>query len=281
MAYGGQFLKITWQFTVKSSDEIADTSLNYTSAPGWTGAVAALAELDDTDLADMRQAYVTEMMDLDHISWADYSVLNSIKVAAISTAGEYLTDPLVAETDTPSDGTAVGVLPQSTVVLSLRSGFTLGKGNYGRMYLPHTTLGRDALRQRYEHGGDRRGRCRLPQQRVRDAQRGPHGDGLPGHHEPGCGHAVEGCDPGGRRERDRHAAPSPEPAAGDVRVRIAGVEVQRPAAGAVTRLGDTEAGLCYRSGSAASSWSAIEGSGSGGNPRGFCQLRDSQLSPCT
>jgi len=141
MAYGGQFLKITWQFTVKSSDEIADTSLNYTSAPGWTGAVAALAELDDTDLADMRQAYVTEMMDLDHISWADYSVLNSIKVAAISTAGEYLTDPLVAETDTPSDGTAVGVLPQSTVVLSLRSGFTLGKGNYGRMYLPHTTLG--------------------------------------------------------------------------------------------------------------------------------------------
>ena len=50
-------------------------------------------------------------------------------------------DPLIADTDTPDSGTATGIPPQNTVVLSLRSGFTVGKGNYGRMYLPHTTLG--------------------------------------------------------------------------------------------------------------------------------------------
>lgn len=141
MTYGGQFLKITWLFRIGGTDEVADTSLNYTSAPGWTGAVAGLAQLDDADLVSMRESYNDNMMDLDHISWASYSDLYGIKVAAIGTDGHYLTDPLVAETDIPESGTAEGVLPQSTVVLSLRSGFTIGKGNYGRIYLPHTTLG--------------------------------------------------------------------------------------------------------------------------------------------
>jgi hypothetical protein len=141
MAYGGQFLKITWMFTVNGSDEVADTSLNYTSTPPWTGAAAALAELDSGDLVAMRDHYVDQMMDFDFISWGDYSNLVGIKVAAIGTNGLYLTDPLIAETDTPDSGNAVGVLPQASVVLSLRSGFTVGKGNYGRMYLPHTTIG--------------------------------------------------------------------------------------------------------------------------------------------
>jgi len=139
--FGGQFLKITWLFKITGTEEIADTSLNYTTVPGWAGAAAALAELDVGDLAAMREFYNDDLMDLAHISWADYSSLFSIKVAAIGTDGAYLTDPKTAETDTPDAGTAVGVLPQNTVVLSLRSGFTLGKGNFGRMYLPHTTLG--------------------------------------------------------------------------------------------------------------------------------------------
>lgn len=142
MTYSGEFLKITWQFTVQASDEIADTSLCYTTAPGWTGAVAALAELEDATLVDIRNAYDDFMTAAGVVGllWADYSQLRSIKVAAISTAGVYLTEPRVSETDTPPEGTASYVTPQSTVVLSLRSGFTIGGGNYGRMYLPHTLM---------------------------------------------------------------------------------------------------------------------------------------------
>jgi len=141
MTYGGQQLKITFMFTVEGTDEIADTSLSYTTAPGWTGAAAALAELDISDAVAIRDFYNDDLMDLSHISWADYSNLVGVKIAALGTNGLYLVDPLIADTDTPDSGTAVGIPPQNTVVMSLRSGFTVGKGNYGRMYLPHTTLG--------------------------------------------------------------------------------------------------------------------------------------------
>lgn len=141
MTYGGQQLKITFMFTVEGTDEVADTSISYTSAPGWTGAAAALAELDTADAVAIRGFYTDDLMDLAHISWSDYSNLVGVKIAALGTNGLYLVDPLIADTDTPVSGTATGLAPQTTVVLSLRSGFTVGKGNYGRMYLPHTTLG--------------------------------------------------------------------------------------------------------------------------------------------
>lgn len=141
MTYGGQQLKITFMFTILNTDEVADTSISYSSAPGWTGAAAALAELDISDAVAIRDFYNDDLMDLAHISWADYSNLVAVKIAALGTNGLYLVDPLIADTDTPDSGTATGIPPQNTVVMSLRSGFTVGKGNYGRMYLPHTTLG--------------------------------------------------------------------------------------------------------------------------------------------
>ncbi len=142
MAYGNQFLKFTWLFSVAASDEIADTGLNFTSAPAWTGAAAALAELDpDGAFVLGMAARYGDLMDPLLISWADYSAVTGIKIAAIGTDGHYLTDPVTVELPGIADGSAVGIIPQSTVVLSLRSGFTLGKGNYGRMYLPHSTTG--------------------------------------------------------------------------------------------------------------------------------------------
>jgi hypothetical protein len=65
-------------------------------------------------------------------------VVDQIDRAAIGVDGAYLASPQLVETDVPTSGSTQGVPAQCSVVLSWRSGFTLGSGNYGRMYLPHT-----------------------------------------------------------------------------------------------------------------------------------------------
>lgn len=141
MAYSNQFLKITWGFLVNGTDEIAATSLEYTSAPGWNGASAALGQLVTGDLEDIVGAYVAFMSNSTAIQWATYSHLHSLKIAAIGTDGKYITEPLIWEaSDAGNGGDSGQVVPQASVVLSLRSGFTIGGGNYGRMFLPHTML---------------------------------------------------------------------------------------------------------------------------------------------
>jgi len=139
VVYSGQFLKFTFQFGIVGTDEIADTSINYTTVPGWSGAAAALAELGSDVLPGMVGALVT-LYGTTGGKWCDFSQLKSIKAAAISTAGAYLSEPQLWEDDSPSQGTFIGGSPQLTTVLSLRSGFTLGGGNRGRMYLPHFSM---------------------------------------------------------------------------------------------------------------------------------------------
>lgn len=136
MTYGGQFLKITFLFNIIGSDEVADTSIAYGNGFGWTGAAAALAELSASDLNSLG----TDMAGLLAVpSWADYSHLNGVKAAAISTAGIYLAEPLLSD-DVDFTGTNTQVVPQCSAVVSLRSGLSIGKGNFGRMYLPHTRM---------------------------------------------------------------------------------------------------------------------------------------------
>jgi len=138
--YSGQFLKISWLFVITGTDEVADTSINYTTAPGWTGAAAALAELQTAVVGpDIIGAYST-FMSSTGIQWADYSALVGVKIAAKSTSGLDLASPYVEDSTGGPAGTVGQVLPQSTVVLSLNSGLTFGKGNFGRMYLPHTKM---------------------------------------------------------------------------------------------------------------------------------------------
>ena len=139
MAYAGQALKIDWTYTVTGTPEIADTGFKLTSGNGWTGAAASLAELSTGDASDLLAAMATLMNDT-HWNWAGYSVLSSVKVSALDTAGHYLADPLEYESTAPVSGTAGNIPAQNTVVASLRSGFTLGRANYGRMYIPHTVI---------------------------------------------------------------------------------------------------------------------------------------------
>jgi len=139
MTYSGQFIRVTWNFTIAGTDEIANTSLNYTTVPGWTGAVAALGEMDAGDALLPLLGNMNSLISA--LGWADYSILSSIKAAAIGTDGGYLTDAILYEDPSPDQGTQTQTPPQLSLVASLRSGFTLGGGNYGRMYLPHVLPG--------------------------------------------------------------------------------------------------------------------------------------------
>jgi len=141
VAYSNQFLRLSWLFGVAGSDEIAVTGLNYTTAPGWTGAEAALAELVAADTGDLLIGDMNSLMSTAEIQWAGYSQLTGIKIAAIGTDGAYLTEPYIVEDESPSDGSTQQTPPQLSIVISLLSGFTLGAGNRGRMYLPHCHLG--------------------------------------------------------------------------------------------------------------------------------------------
>jgi len=139
MTYDRQYLDIDFGFAIGGTPEVAHTGVKYSTVTGWTGAVAALAEIEANETACLTAvaAAMTTLMNDGSVAWADYSDFVSVKVAAIGTNGLYLTDPLVFEAAIDS-GASSNVLPQSSIVLSLRSGFTLGKANYGRMYLPHT-----------------------------------------------------------------------------------------------------------------------------------------------
>lgn len=136
MAYTGQFLSFNWLFTIEGTDEIATTGLDFATEDPWIAAASALDQLEDTTLEALTDEYIT-MVNTSDVWWADYSLLQGIKVAAIGTDGHYLTDPRIVDLGSGTDGTAAGVVPQTTMVLSLRSGSSLGTGNYGRMYLPH------------------------------------------------------------------------------------------------------------------------------------------------
>lgn len=139
MAYQGQQIRLDWSWTIGGTAEIANTGISISQPnTAWAGAVAALAEMDTgTVMSDLYDS-MDDLMSTASCGWADYSDLRSVKAAAVSTAGLYLTEPVIFDSGSPVSGSTSNVLPQSTVVLSLRSGFTIGKANYGRLYLPHT-----------------------------------------------------------------------------------------------------------------------------------------------
>jgi len=141
MAYNAQQLSINWLFDVPSVGEVAVTGLSFSGGASWTGAVAAVNQLDEADCQLLIEA-MASLMNTAELQWADYSRLYGVKVAPVGTNGLYLPGGLAeVEATEPFAGDSQQILPQSTCVLSLRTVTTVGKGNYGRMYLPHTKLG--------------------------------------------------------------------------------------------------------------------------------------------
>ena len=145
MSYDRQWLNLEFGFTT-TTPEIAVTNIHYSAGEDWVDAVAALAEIgaSDSTMQDILSE-LSDLMSLSQCSWADYSTLASLKVSARGTTGAYLTDPVVYLGDPTFTGAIGNTAPQESIVLSLRSGFHLGKANFGRMYLPHTRLQQVAL----------------------------------------------------------------------------------------------------------------------------------------
>lgn len=139
MAYKKQQLRYTWQWVIDGLEEIAETSLHTTTllnAP--YDAAAALGALTTTQMQACLANMNTLISGNSNPVWASYSKLVSLKVAALDTAGHYITDPKVWDSTSTYKGTSTSsVPPQCSVVLSLRSGSNIGVANYGRMFLPH------------------------------------------------------------------------------------------------------------------------------------------------
>lgn len=141
MAYDRQALLISWLFDILGEDEVAVTSLHVSGTTSFD-AVAALGGLSTADQDGLQNLMSTLMSD-DDFQWGNFSRATGLKVAALDTAGHYLTDPIVRDIVSPASGSATGlVFPQDTVVVSLRSPSTFGEANRGRMYLPHISINR-------------------------------------------------------------------------------------------------------------------------------------------
>ena len=143
MTYDRQHLSVDWLFKIGGSDEIAATGINYSVAAGWANAAAALDLITaaTTELEVIVDAMATFLLPTNGLNWANYSELVGVKIAAIGTDGKYLptaSNPVEHAADAGTFGTESAVLPQSSVVVSLRSGQAFGVANYGRMYIPHT-----------------------------------------------------------------------------------------------------------------------------------------------
>ena len=145
MAYNQRFYRISWIFAVLGSDEIAITDINVASqTAGWTPGDPN-SNFTDADCATLANAY-TAMVGTTGVRWADYSSLTGLKVAAINLDGSYIYDPKVYTDVSPVHGGTSDIAVPSTIAVSLFAAGSLGAGNRGRMYLPHTSFATIASR---------------------------------------------------------------------------------------------------------------------------------------
>ena len=137
MTYPTRSIRITWGFSTVGG-EIAETGMHIGAIEGTPEDL--FAAFDSTALSDLATAYFSNLLDNGSINWADYSKMITVKAALIGTDGLYVTDPIILDSGTLHTGAATGVPPQCAVLLSMWSGSNTGVANYGRMYLPHTTM---------------------------------------------------------------------------------------------------------------------------------------------
>jgi alkaline phosphatase len=137
--YDQEFLKVTWGFKLLTTDEIAQTSLNFSDSTSPTyDAFTALASIDIAVLGPLLITRMSTLMSTSALHWANYSTLNYVRVAGVLMSAAEIDPAKVYDDATPAQGTGTNVPPQCTLVASTRSGLSSGVANFGRMYLPHT-----------------------------------------------------------------------------------------------------------------------------------------------
>lgn len=139
MAYDQEFLRVTFGFTVLNSLEIAQTGINISEVNNQIfNAQGVRDEISMPVLGPLLLARMQTLMSNANLRWASYSRLNYVRIAAVAIDTTEYDPPLLFEDSTPGAGLVEQVIPQASLVLSLRSGLTTGAANFGRMYLPHT-----------------------------------------------------------------------------------------------------------------------------------------------
>lgn len=139
VAYDQEFLKVSWGFSILNTEEIAITSLNFTDITDPTfDALAAMGSLAAGVVGPLLVARMGTLLTATGLRWADYGRLNYVRIAGVQLSGLEYDPALLYEDTTPQAGTITNVLPQSSIVLSTRSGLSTGSANFGRMFLPYT-----------------------------------------------------------------------------------------------------------------------------------------------
>jgi len=133
--YSAPHYVVSWLFDIVGTDERAVTGLKF----GGTGPNID-HQVPDAGMAENLSDAMVTFLDQAPVARASYSRYLGAKVAYVGTDGHYLEDPAEFSVPAPISGATAGVIPQASVVISLRSGQTLGKGNYGRMYIPHSGI---------------------------------------------------------------------------------------------------------------------------------------------
>lgn len=141
-----EYLHVSWHWKIAGTDEIAITGVNLSQvAEPFTGARAALDEINMSTLGPLLLTMMNALMNGDGALWADYSNLNMVRIAAVGVDGLEIGDAKIFEDLTVRSGFSNDTPPQSSIVVSFRSGLSTGAANFGRMYLPHTALTLEAL----------------------------------------------------------------------------------------------------------------------------------------
>lgn len=138
MTYSTPHIYTRLLFDINGTEEVAQTGFR-AHTPGMTDAVAVarLASLGTTYLAQVAADYQAEIMDETLFGFASYGRFVGIEAAALDISGDYLTEKIQLDI-TPRAGSKAQVAAQCTTVLGLRSGSSFGRANYGRMYLPYS-----------------------------------------------------------------------------------------------------------------------------------------------
>lgn len=135
MAYVAETLYFTWGGSIGSAT---------TSPEVWQcGVHFARAALNPIDwVPGVNLAPMWDLIKTGHQSASPALCLGAVlkwaKLAHIGLDGHYASEPILYQAPTPVGGSASagGAAPQLAMAITLWSGFTLGKGNYGRFYLP-------------------------------------------------------------------------------------------------------------------------------------------------
>jgi hypothetical protein len=144
MPYDFKFLKVTFGFTIPSTDERALVNTNWAKDDGSfdpeayrSSYIQGFANLMAQPLANFMGGNPT------YLRWANYSYLDYVRFACIGTDGKTLgvSYPYVVAPDPNPHGVdTTGIPPQMSVVGSTWNGEPYNRSNKGRLYFPHCQL---------------------------------------------------------------------------------------------------------------------------------------------